>query len=686
VKASKLERARALRRAGKRDEALGLCEELLAQNPRDPDALFLAGSIELEASRFERALVRLKLAVELRPDKPAYLTNLGIAHGSLGALVEAEVVLRRALAVDAGFVPALHQLGIVLADLRRFEESLRLFARAVSADPKSLALRYTEVKALIRAARPADAVARFDAAIALAAKPAELCADFAGELERAANLAQAEAIARRSTQLAPNVAAGFAALGRILARRGDDGLAIEAFERAIALEPRLAIALAEALGTAWQKLGCLEDALRCRKRALALEANLPESESALVFLAPFVEGTSADDVLAAALDWNARHAAPRHAARRPHPHDRSPTRRLRLGYVSPDFRGHVQRFFVLPLFRAHDRTAFEVVTYSSVKYPDEWTARIRATADSWHDVSRLSDGELAQKIRDDGIDVLVDLTMHMPGGRLRTFAERPAPVQLTWLAYPGTTGVDGIDYRITDPVLDPPGMPAPYSERSLRLSKSFWCFEPTSEEPLVTDLPALATRHVTFGCLNNFLKVTPGSLARFARVLAEIPDSRLLLLAPSGQGRERASAVLSAHGVNSARVEFIDRLGHAEYLATYGRIDIALDCLPYNGHTTSLDAFWMGVPVVTQVGETVVGRAGASMAKNLGLDELVAHDADEFVRLAVGLAQAPARLAELRRGLRERLQRSPLMDAVAFTRELEAAYRGAWREFCDETR
>ena len=268
---------------------------------------------------------------------------------------------------------------------------------------------------------------------------------------------------------------------------------------------------------------------------------------------------------------------------------------------------------MLPVLRQHDRSGFEIVAYSSVDAPDEWTRKISAHTDVWREVANLNDGELAELIRNDRVDVLVDLSMHMTDNRLRTFAERPAPVQLSWLAYPGTTGVDGIDYRLTDPFLDPPGAALPYSERSLWLPDTFWCYDPDSDEP-VRELPALADGQVTFGCLNNFLKVNRVVLDLWARVLTTVPSAKLLMLAPSEWARNLARETLEKAGVARERVEFVGMQTRSDYLATYHRIDVCLDCVPYNGHTTSLDAFWMGVPVVTLVGPTVVGRAGLSQA------------------------------------------------------------------------
>jgi predicted O-linked N-acetylglucosamine transferase (SPINDLY family) len=345
----------------------------------------------------------------------------------------------------------------------------------------------------------------------------------------------------------------------------------------------------------------------------------------------------------------------------------------------------VQRLYTIPVLSHHDHASYEIVCYSSVKAPDAHTERLHALADEWHDVARSSDAELAQKIRDDRIDVLVDLTMHMTRNRLRVFAEKPAPVQIAWLAYPGTTGVDGMDYRLTDPFLDPPGAPLPYSEKSLWLPHSFWCYGPEADDIGVGAQPLERSGYVTFGCLNNFMKVSRGTLELWAKVLNAVADSRLLLLAPQ-DARDSVLAVLREHGVGSERVEFVDQQPRERYLETYRRIDIALDTLPYPGHTTSLDAYWMGVPVVTLVGKTIVGRAGLSLANNLNLGDWVARTTDDFVRIASHFAANPSALAVLRAELRQRLQQSPLMDAAGFTRDLEAAYRTAWRTFCEAER
>ena len=286
-----------------------------------------------------------------------------------------------------------------------------------------------------------------------------------------------------------------------------------------------------------------------------------------------------------------------------------------------------QSQFTIPLLSQHDHSQFEVFCYSNVAVPDEVTERIRSYADGWRDIAALSDEHVAEAIHRDRIDILVDLTMHMDRNRLLTFARKPAPVQVTWLAYPGTTGLTAIDYRLSDPHLDPVGTDAFYVEKTVRLPETFWCYDPLTSEPAVNALPALSTGYVTFGCLNNFAKVTDATIELWAKVLGRVGTSRLILLAPKGSARSGVLDAFSAHGIDPSRIEFVGRQPRAAYLATYRRIDLCLDTFPYNGHTTTLDSLWMGVPPITLAGATSVSRGGLSLLSNLQLRDFVAKDA-----------------------------------------------------------
>jgi protein O-GlcNAc transferase len=299
-------------------------------------------------------------------------------------------------------------------------------------------------------------------------------------------------------------------------------------------------------------------------------------------------------------------------------------------------------------------------------------------------VSTLSDSDLVEAIRRDRIDVLVDVTMHLRGNRLRALAEKPAPVQITWLAYPGTTGLDAIDYRLTDVLLDPPGTDVDswYTERSFRLPETFWCYDPLVHEPEPSPLPALQRGRVTFGCLSGPTKRNARVIALWSRVLRAVEGSRMIVLAWPGDSRKIVHDAFAREGVDPGRIEFVEFRDRSNYFRVYHDIDIGLDTVPHNGGTTSLDSYWMGVPVITLVGTTVVGRAGLCFASNLGLPELVAQTPEGFVEAAVALSGDLPRLATLRAGLRQRMERSPLMDAPRFARSFESALRSMWCEWC----
>jgi protein O-GlcNAc transferase len=675
------EAARQHHEQGRDEQARELCHQVLQLAADDCAALSLLGKLDLKAGRLEQAAGWLQRAVQLRPSSCVDLCNLGVVYFRQRSLDRAAEALERALEVDVNHVDAIWNLGLVQLDRGDTETGLMLLTRAAELRPESQGFQLTLGNVFLAAQRFEPAVAHFRQALALEPSNIELSYRVLATLVRSERLVEAEELARWLANAQPERADSHIALGRVLSKQRKFSQAIAAFHEALVLEPQ-STAVTTPLVEALAALGRVDETIVELERAIAIDPTLAKEHSTLVFQTAFSSRYDAQRQLAAARRWSDCHAAPLIGKRQAHSHDRSPERRLRIGYVSPDFRRHVQRLFTMPVLAHHDHAACEIVCYSSVKVPDQYTQRLKVLSDEWHDVARLSDGELAQKIRDDRIDVLIDLTMHMAHNRLKVFAEKPAPVQIAWLAYPGTTGVDGMDYRVTDPFLDPPGAPLPYSENSLWLPRTFWCYGPDSDERIVGALPQHRAGHVTFGCLNNFMKVSRATLELWARVLSANPSSRLLMMAPQDWAQDFARHILQENAVDPERVAFVDFQSRDDYLQTYNRIDIALDTLPYSGHTTSLDAYWMGVPVVTLVGETVVGRAGLSFASNLELHDWVAHDPEQLVQIATRFAREPSHLSELRAGLRQRLQRSPLMDAARFTRDLEAAYREAWRRFC----
>jgi len=381
--------------------------------------------------------------------------------------------------------------------------------------------------------------------------------------------------------------------------------------------------------------------------------------------------------------WNRQFSDPVKEFVRPQANDPTAARRLRIGYVSPDFRDHPVGRYLLPLLERHDREQFEILCYSGVARPDWLTGRLRALAGGWRTTLGISDARLAEMIREDRVDILVDLALHTLENRLPVFAHRPAPVQVTWLGYPGSPGLPSIGYRLTDAWMDPPGQGTASSvEEPVRLPGCWCCYDPLGESPEISQLPAASTGRLTFGSLNHFAKVHEGVLALWRRVLDAISGSRLVMFCPAESARERVRAFFGARGIAAERVELVGHLPRWEYLRLYQRIDIGLDPLPCNGMTTTCDAVWMGVPVLTLPGEMPVSRAGLSLLSTIGLAKLVAQSEEDYVRLAVELAADLPRLAHLRTTLRPRMQASPLMDAPRFARNIEAAYRKMWQAWC----
>ena len=340
---------------------------------------------------------------------------------------------------------------------------------------------------------------------------------------------------------------------------------------------------------------------------------------------------------------------------------------------------------LLPLFQRHDPRSFEIFCYSGVARPDKLTDEFRRHARHWRLTVGVSDEAFSDKIRRDGVDILVDLTQHLAGNRLPVFARQPAPAQVSFAGYPESAGVEAIEHRITDRYLEARvAKERPGEKERVHLIDSFWCYDPCGAEVEVNPLPALEGKAVTFGSLGNFAKVNEPVLKLWARVLVAVKDSHLLMWSPAGSHRARTLEILRNEGVEARRVEFVAFLPRRKYLELYHRLDVVLDTFPYNGHTTSLDALWMGVPVVSLAGKTPVSRAGLSQLTNLGLPELVARSEEAYLKIAVELAGDFPRLTELRSTLRDRMKNSVLMDAPRFARQVEQAYREIWRAWRHE--
>jgi predicted O-linked N-acetylglucosamine transferase (SPINDLY family) len=473
-------------------------------------------------------------------------------------------------------------------------------------------------------------------------------------------------------------------LGAALRATGELDEAAHHLREAVRLRPEFA--------AAWYNLGLLEfdrarygEAEYAYRKAIAAEPFHEDWQHSLLCLLNYAPGHDPHAVFEAHVRWARRFPPPRHrhAGRA---HERG-ARRLRIGYVSADFRGHSVAYFIEPVLRHHDRTRFEIFCYDNWARPDDTTARMRTLVDHWRPVHALDDDSLERLILADRVDLLVDLSGHTLGHRLPVFARKPAPVQATWIGYPQTTGLATIDYRITDAYLDPPGQTEAFgSERLWRLPDLAYCFLPPENAPPSGPLPCSGTGTVTFGSVNHYFKVTDDAVGTWARTLAAVPGSRLRIVVEHGERSAVAAAVrarFAAMGMAPERIDVRGRTDLAGFFRLLGEIDIALDPFPYNGGTTTYQSLWAGVPVVTLAGRTAMARCGAMILSAIGLRDLIAADAKEYVAIAARLAGDRRRLGELRAGLRDRYRASPLYAAEGFTRTLEEAFDAMWRTYCD---
>jgi protein O-GlcNAc transferase len=426
--------------------------------------------------------------------------------------------------------------------------------------------------------------------------------------------------------------------------------------------------------------GSINSAITLYRNAIELDPSNHEIHSSLLYTLYFAAGMTKAQLIAEHREWARRHADPLRLPLQSHANILDPNRRLKVGYVSPDFTTHPVGRFMLPLFVEHDRERFEVFAYSAVKSPDDLTVRFKKYAGVWRDIVGMKDAAVVELIRADGIDILVDLSMHM-GHHLGIFALKPAPVQITYLAYAGTTGLDAMDYRITDRFLEgAAGTEEEFVEKPLFIP-SYWCYKPSIWTIESAPPPSINNGFITFGCLNSFKKVSPIIRDIWLELLGALPNSRLMIHA--GEGSHRAKFLEACAGtVDPARIEFIGPQPMSDYLRQYNEIDIALDTFPYTGGTTTCDALWMGLPVVTLAGQLAVSRMGVSILGTIGVPELIAHTPPDYISVASNLAGNPAQLATYHMGLRDSMKSSPLMDAKGFARGMELAYRRAWTAWC----
>ena len=668
-----LQAAVAALQAGQLAEAGALCDRVLYLQPKNVDGLHLQGVVLCSGGDSEKGLKLIRRAIAFQPRHGTALNSLGNILKDLGRYDEALTSYDKALAVDPTLAEAFYNAGNALRELGRPAEALDRYDRALALRPDYAAAHTNRGNALGDLGRFDDALASFDRAVAVRPDFAEAHYNRGNALAALDRGDEAIAAYDRALALQPDHVAALNNRGIALqaARRFDAALA--SYERALACAPDDADALNN-LGNLRHEQGRVAAAIDAYGRAVGLRPDRTGPASNLLLLRNYTDALSPAEMLAAHRDWERHLAVPPPA---PFPPRRAG--RLRIGYVSADFRTHSVAYFFEPLLAHHDRSLVELFCYAHGRQADATTERLRALADHWVPIEGRTDAEVAARIRADGIDLLVDLGGHTGNSHLPVFAHRAAPVQVTWLGYPNTTGLAAMDYRLTDGIADPPGATDPFhSERLVRLEHGFLCYRPPAGAPDVAPPPPGARGFVTFGSFNHPAKLSDETVRVWSQLLDRVGDSRLLLKSKAFEDdstRRHHRDRFAAAGLAPDRLDLVGHIDDPQgHLAAYGRIDVALDPFPYNGTTTTCEALWMGVPVVTLAGTRHAGRVGASLLHRVGLDELVAGDPAAYVALAAELAEDRSRLETLRAGLRDRLTASPLLDGAGFARSVETAF------------
>ncbi|HEX5093750.1 MAG TPA: tetratricopeptide repeat protein [Burkholderiales bacterium] len=726
-------------RAGRLAQAADLYREALARDPAHVDALHFLGAVAHQQGEHGEAVALISRALSLNAANPAAQNNLGNALAAQGKTAEAVTAYLDALALQPAYPDAWFNLGNALRAIGRVGPAAACYRRALAIDPQhrpsqgalagagagtpgspgeqAASAHIDRGNASREQGRLDDAIAGYRQALALAPDHAIAHLNLGSALLDQGRLDEAQASLRRAIVLEPGLAEAHFNLGVAAFRAGALGAAKAAFERYLESRPDDRSALM-ALADACYRTTALDEAARRLEQVLAAHPGdaaahnllgnvrrnqgrhaeaLAHYEAAirhdrdsrlafqnLLFCLMCAPGHSAAELHERHREFARRFEAPLLTARQTHANPPDPARRLRIGYVSPEFRANVVGHYIQPILEHHDRAGFEVHGFSLGAARDAVTGRLASLVDQWHDVHELGEQALAERIRSLGIDVLVDLCGHGPGNRILAFAHRPAPVQVSYLDYSATTGLDSIDYRLTTEYCDPTGTADRYyAEKLVRLGEAYWTYNPSVRRE-VTALPAQSQGHVTFGSFNLYYRMSGEVLELWARLLASVPGARLLIVGVGeGSTREALLGTMARAGVPADRLVLHNVVSYDRYHELMGAVDIALGPFPYNGATTLMDCVWNGLPVVSmQGGETFGTRLGCSVLAQLGMSEWIASDADDYVRIASRWAADLPALAQLRASLRPRLERSALRDFPGFTRTLERAYRSMWQAWC----
>ena len=611
--------------------------------------------------------------------------KLGVKYYQSGKFQPALTIFQQLSAEQADNPDIWKLLGSVYHKIGALNQAIAAYEKLTQLQPKNVSALSNLGVLYINQGKLKSAIASFKSSIEFKPDYAEAYNNL-GELYRnLGQLAEAQNYLQTAIKFKPEYATAYYNLGNLYKNQGNLSQAIAAYQQVIQLQPDYCDAYNN-LGNTYLEWGESSLAIECYQKATQ-QLKSKEAEHNLLFALHYSSKFSPQQIYTKHRHWRKKYQSSSIREELTTKNLVDPKRKLRIGYVSGDLKTHSVSYFFEPLLINRDRNSFAIICYANNQKSDKVTERLNHLADEWREINPLDDSQVTQLIRQDKIDILVDLSGHTLGNRLLIFARKPAPIQITYLGYPNTTGLTTIDYRLTDTYVDPEGKTDHlHTEQLIRLPNSFLCYQPPEITPDVNLLPAIANNYITFGSFNNLAKVNQETINHWAVILKQIPNSRLLLKSKSLQDSgacDRIYKLFADKGINCQRLVLKAwEKGINNHLAIYNQVDIALDTYPYHGTTTTCEAMWMGVPVITLAGEAYVSRVGVSLLSAVGLNEFIAESPEEYMQKAVELANNCQRLTELRQNLRSKMQSSSLTDGKVFTQDLELAYRQMWRDWC----
>ena len=666
-------------------------ENFIQALERKPDFKIIYGEVcqlLCQDGQVERAIAILVKAIDLYPESADFQTFLGNLYAVEKDTDQAIKCFQMALKIQPEHVAAHNSLGVAFQTQEKFDAAADSYQKAVLLQPGHAEAQGNLGTVFHAQGRVDEAICIYRNVLLSNPNYVEVHLNLGLSLQEQGKSDEAIEHYQRALLLRQNSAEAYFGLGYALREQGHLLAAVESYQKAVFFRLDYAAAWSN-LGGVLQVIGNLDAAIDSYKQALVFNPDLCPAHSNLLYAFCFDSRCSPARYLAESVDFGSKLMK----SARPYsawPNILSPSRCLRIGFVSGDLRQHpVGNFLeaVVAMLSVHARDRLELFAYSSCSLDDEVSERIKAHCHGWRSVMRLSDEVLARRIRDDCIDILIDLSGHTEHNRLPMFAWKPAPVQATWLGYLATTGVSAIDYVIADAWTLPESEEVNFTEKVWRLPESYLCFTPPADSVDVGPLPAIHNGYITFGSFNNLTKMNDSVVALWSRILATIPDSRLYLKSPQLKEDSVQQSVVerfAAHGIDAGRLILEGPVPRADYLKPFQRVDIALDPFPYPGITTSVENLWMGVPVLTLAGKSFLSRQGVGLLMNAGLPEWIARDPEDYVARVVLHASDLQRLASLRSGLRQQVLASPIFDAPRFARHFESALRGMWQKWCDQ--